>query len=293
MPVSEASLSPIIGMLGRPRIGDPTELLIEVALAKLELDWKLVSAEVTSADLAAVVAGVRGMNWRGLLCGPPHKEAILRHLDHFSPDVDLIGAVNCVVTRPDRSLEGFNTEGAALCGAVERYRPVAGLRAVIVGAGTTARAVAVALAQRGASHLSIVSRARNRAKALTDLIHDRLGVTAAPTLWEGKIPIPPETRLIVLASHPSEESGAQEDYAPEIRNLAPGSIVCDLAIQSDPTSFMHLAGQQGYTLISGNDILIRTILAAVFHWTGRDATVGLLQASLENYWRLALGTRTG
>ncbi len=80
-----------------------------------------------------------------------------------------IGAISCVVVRPDGSLSGTNNDCYGFIHAIEQEQP--GWRAdagpiVVIGAGGGSRAVCYGLAQEGAKEIRLVNRTLARAKGI-------------------------------------------------------------------------------------------------------------------------------
>jgi 3-dehydroquinate dehydratase/shikimate dehydrogenase len=102
-------------------------------------------------DLKDFLASRRTLGVRGLSVTIPHKEKILRFLDDCDPLAEKIGAVNTIVVRGGGKLYGYNTDYVGVLRSLERHMPLRGSRALIIGAGGAARAVAFALVQAGAA----------------------------------------------------------------------------------------------------------------------------------------------
>src|SRR5260370_28522276 len=81
----------------------------------------------------------------------PHKQTILKHLKECEPLAAEIGAVNTVVVRSDGSLYGCNTDYVGVLRALEKKLRIKGSRALIFGAGGSARAPPFALSPAGAN----------------------------------------------------------------------------------------------------------------------------------------------
>src|SRR5688572_3589889 len=99
-------------------IGDPVEHSLSPAIhnAAFEAggcDWTFLAFRVTSAELAAAMAGVRALGIAGLSVTMPHKSTIASLLDRLTSTAATVGAVNCV-SREGDSLVGHNTDGDGL-----------------------------------------------------------------------------------------------------------------------------------------------------------------------------------
>ncbi len=131
-------------------------------------DGVMVPLQVSASGLPAAVAGLRAMaNLGGFVVTVPHKTAIVPLLDTLTPAAAQVGAVNVVRREADGTLAGQILDGIGF---------VAGLRAAgheprgrsvyLAGAGGAACAIAFALAEAGASRLTIHNRTVERAVGL-------------------------------------------------------------------------------------------------------------------------------
>lgn len=89
-----------------------------------------------------------------------------------------IGSVNLIQRTAHGALRGFNTDGEGYARSLEEMLPLAGANVVLIGAGGTARAIALSLTERGAQ-VTIMNRSVSRARTLAV----RLGGVA----WAGEL----------------------------------------------------------------------------------------------------------
>ena len=85
--------------------------------------------------------GIRALGFHGVKIGEPFHETVIEHLDELTEAARRCGSVNCITTEGDR-LVGDNTEGLALVELVRQQITPIGRRAMIIGAGRLARAIA-------------------------------------------------------------------------------------------------------------------------------------------------------
>src|SRR4051812_18437475 len=113
------------------------------AFAALSLDHHYELSDVSADELSVAVAALRGEGVVGANVTVPHKEAVIPLLDEVDDLAERADAVNTIVTRDGR-LIGSNTDIPAIRDEIERLND-APRRAVVLGAGGAARAVAIAL----------------------------------------------------------------------------------------------------------------------------------------------------
>src|SRR5438132_9678109 len=103
-------VSLLTGSFSTPAAGNPTVVIVEAAYRHRGLDARYINCEVSPESLGDAVRGARAMGWAGFNCSLPHKVAVITHLDRLAVSAEMIGAVNCVVSR-DGELVVENTDG--------------------------------------------------------------------------------------------------------------------------------------------------------------------------------------
>lgn len=282
MPAPTSFLSEVVALFGRPVAENPTQYMLEQAFAALGLNWRYVTLEVSPAKLADAVRGMRAMNFAGANCTIPHKIAVMEHLDEITPTAAKIGAVNAVVRRPDGSLLGENTDGKGFIrSVVEAGADLKDIRAVVLGAGGAARAIAVELAVAGAGHVTIVNRTAERGVELVRQVRERTGVSTTFTPWADDYCVPTDTQLLVnatsIALHPNVDDLVPVDYS----SLRTGMLVCDVIPNPPDTPFLRAARAAGATALDGLGMLVYQGAIAFRMWTEHDAPVPVMRAALE------------
>jgi shikimate dehydrogenase len=271
----------LVGVFGFPVAENPTQAMIEPAFADLGLDWRYLTVEVRPEDLGDAVRGARAMNWRGFNCTIPHKVAVIPHLDRLNPAAEIIGAVNCAINR-DGELVGDNTDGKGFVQSLTAVRPIQGVRAVILGAGGAARAIAVELALAGAADITIVNRTASRCETVARLITDRTGVNSHAVIWEGKYQIPEGTDVLINAT----AIGLFPDVNAEIpiakATLHSRMIVCDVIPNPPRTHLLREAQQSGCVTLDGLGMLVNQGVIGIRLWSGREPRVEVMRRALED-----------
>src|SRR4030042_1478475 len=156
-----------IGLIGMPLGHSTSPVVHQAALDHCGVEALYELWETEPEELCAAVERMREDDCLGANVTIPHKERIIALLDSLDPPAKRIGAVNTVVNRDGR-LQGYNTDILGFVHALRRdgdFDP-RGCRAVVLGAGGAARAVAVALIDGEAASLTVTDVDQERAAAL-------------------------------------------------------------------------------------------------------------------------------
>src|SRR6202040_4402745 len=153
----------VFGVIGDPIDHSLSPLLHNTGFAARRVD--AVYLPFLVRQLGDFLSAVPEFGIRGFSVTIPHKQAILKHLRECDPLAAEIGAVNTVVVRSDGLLRGCNTDYIGVLRALEKKLQIKGCRALIFGAGGSARAAAFALARAGAM-VGICARREKAAKEL-------------------------------------------------------------------------------------------------------------------------------
>jgi shikimate dehydrogenase len=270
----------LTGVFGQPIAENPSQPMVEAAYRHHGLPWRYLTIEVAPADLRDAVQGARAMGFCGFNLTIPHKIAVIPHLDGLGESARLIGAVNCVVRRGDR-LIGENTDGKGFVQALRRSTDPAGKKAVILGAGGAARAIAVELALAGASALVIVNRGRERREALIELLRSTVTVTATGVPWAGDYAIPGDAQLVVNATSIGLFPDVDARLPVEVASLRPGMVAADVIPNPPRTRFLRDAAARGCLVIDGLEMLVAQGAIGIAAWTGIAPDAQVMRASLE------------
>lgn len=156
--------------------------LWNAAFAALRIDARYVALDVEATRLGDLLQAIgESPSVLGVNVTVPHKLAVIAYLDELDESAKATGAVNTIAREPSGALVGSNTDGIGFVetllnpqfgDSAPLFATLAGIDALVLGAGGSARAVAFALAQRLADGaLLIANRHRETAQALAQEIH--------------------------------------------------------------------------------------------------------------------------
>ncbi|MDB4971813.1 MAG: Shikimate 5-dehydrogenase alpha [Myxococcaceae bacterium] len=275
------------GILGWPVEHSRSPAMHTAAFRARGLEATYAHFPVHPDDVADAVRGLKALGLRGANVTVPHKEAVIRYLDHVTPEARAIGAVNTIVRDVDR-LIGHNTDAPGLARSLDDAGvDIAGARALVLGAGGAARASVVGLAGRGASRIAIAARRIEQAEQLVRDLQPSCGRTvleATVLTREALADELHETTLLVqstsatLASSP-DAAGFAASLAIEL--LPAAAAVVDLVYRPRITAVLARAEERGLKVVDGLGMLLHQGALAFELWTHMPAPLDVMRAALE------------
>ena len=271
--------SELIGLFGFPVDENPTVVIMEAAFKVLELNYRYNTMLVYPEDLETAVKSLKALHMKGTHITIPHKVSVIPYLDRLTDTADLIGAVNTVYEHHGQMV-GENTDGKGFIKSLEDEQiKITGKKAVILGAGGAARAIAVELALAGAQKIIIVNRSRDRGETLVKLINEKTTAHAEFTLWEGCYNVDDDTDILVnctsIGLYP-DTNVPNIDY----NTLKSTTVVCDIIPNPLHTRFMAKAQACGCKTLDGFSMLINQAAVSFKLWTGIDAPVEIMKMAM-------------
>jgi 3-dehydroquinate dehydratase/shikimate dehydrogenase len=248
----------VYGVIGNPICHSLSPLLHNTGFATHRVD--AVYLPFLVEKLADFLAAIPDLGIRGFSVTLPHKQSILRHLKECEPLAAQIGAVNTVVVRKNGSLYGCNTDYVGVLRALEKILHINGSRALIFGAGGSARAAAFALAQAGAT---VVICAR-REKAAFELAH-AVGGEVIPRRALRTQFFDAVLNATPVGMHPNHGISPLKSAELNCR------IMMDLIYRPQKTQLLKLAERKGIRTVSGVEMFIAQGVAQWEIWMEKRA----------------------
>ncbi len=241
--------------------------------------WEYDAHEVDAAGLAAFV-GALGEEWRGLSLTMPLKEVAAEVATTVDDVARRTAAVNTLVRRVDGGWDATNTDVVGVVRALAPHLPAGAGRALVLGAGATARSAVLALAELGVTTLTVRARDTGRAADLLAWALDlgtgiRNGSVAALGPW-----VTTRDDVVVSTLPGSAGEVAAAGVPPEHRG-----VLLDVVYAGWPTPLARAAEDAGMTVVSGLDMLVHQAAEQFRLFTGHappfDAMAAAGRAALE------------
>ncbi len=253
------------GIMGWPVAHSRSPALHGFWLERHGIDGAYVPMAVRPEDLAPALRALPVLGFAGCNLTLPHKEAALRIVDHVDPLASSIGAVNTIIVRADRSLEGQNSDAF---GFIENLRDAlpgwSASRgpAAVVGAGGAARAILAALLEDGAPEIRLVNRTAARAAALAA----EFGAAVLPVSWQKRSEALAGAALLVNATNQGMAGMAPLDLTLDALPL--DAIVHDIVYVPIETPLLVAARQRGNPVVDGLGMLLHQARPGFAAWFG-------------------------
>ncbi len=241
--------------------------------------WEYDAHEVQADALAAFVGGL-GPDWRGLSLTMPLKEVAAEVATTVDAVAHRAGAANTLVRRDDGGWDATNTDVVGVVRALAPHLVGAPSRALVLGAGATARSAVLALAELGVTTLTVRARDTGRAADLLAWALD-LGAGIRNGSVAGLGPWVTTRDDVVVSTLP----GSAGEVAAAMVPAAHTGILLDVVYAGWPTPLARAAAGAGMTVVSGLDMLVHQAGEQFRLFTGHDAPLEAMAAA----GRAALG----
>jgi shikimate dehydrogenase len=263
-----AGTTRLVGLIGQPVSDSLSPRMQNAAFAARGLDWAYVPLPVEDGRVEAAVAGLVALGFAGANVTAPYKTRVLAFCDELDEIATRAGSVNTLVVE-DGVVIGSSTDGEAVRAVDPR-----GKRALVLGAGGAAQALATALADAGVEAISFAARRPDAAVALASRMRS----------------VAPEATVGVIETWPPRKTDADlvVNCTPirDERLLRPqaGQGIVDLGYRAGgrPTALVEAAREAGCDpVVDGLEVLALQGGASFERWTGVPAPLDVMRAALD------------
>ena len=260
--------------------GDPVRnvrlpRLFNAVFDRFGIDAVLLPMQVPLRDFAVFFkSAFLARNVRGMVIAPPHKPLVVDLLDGCGLFGRVAGSVNVVRRTENNELEGDLFDGEGLVGALDHFNiPFRGKRVLILGAGVSAAAIGVALAEGGtvdgAEHIAFYDTSAGKAAGVAaklDAFFDA-GVEVVDSNA-------PEGFDLVINATPL---GLDENDAlpVDVARMDGHAALFDILLRNQPTPLVRAARARGLNAQAGFEMLIQQMPHYLAYFGHADAAQGV------------------
>ena len=204
-------------------------------------------------------------NIKGANITVPHKEEAFKQADEIVGLAKDIGAVNTYINENGK-VKAYNTDAPGFMKAIQEYKDIKS--AIILGAGGTAKAIAVAFKEAGIK-ITILNRSDNRLDFFKEL---------GCTIYNWNSFKCDSYDLVVN----STSAGLKDDNYPTskgiLENILENSKYAVDCIYGKVTPFLQLSKEKGLECKDGEDMLLYQGVIAFEYFTGQNASNEVIKA---------------
>ena len=247
----------LIAHLGYPTEAFKAPMIYNPYFEQAGVDAVVVPMGVRAEHYAALLRPLfRLENIRGALVTMPHKVTTAALLDDVTPTVKVAGACNAIVKRGDGSLAGdmFDGEGFVR-GVLRKGRALAGVRALVVGAGGVGSAIAASLAAAEVAALGLFDTRADVAAELARRLREHYRQIDVRTGSND----PAGYDVVVNATPLGMREGDPMPF--DVERLTPGTLVGEVVMKEEYTPLLRAAMARDCPVQVGTDMLYEMIPA--------------------------------
>jgi shikimate dehydrogenase len=255
----------LAGVMGWPVAHSRSPVIHNHWIRQHGLNGSYVLLPVQPERLGDAVRGLRALGFAGCNLTIPHKVAAMALMDRVDPLAARIGAINTIVVEADGTLVGYNNDAygyiQSLLDAQPDWRADAG-PVTVLGAGGAARAILVALAERGAKEIRLCNRSLDKAEALAT----EFGAPIRTVPWEQRADALDGCALLVNTT--SLGMAGQDALELSLEKLPSHALVSDIIYVPLETPLLAAARQRGNPTVNGLGMLLNQARPAFERWFG-------------------------
>jgi shikimate dehydrogenase len=272
----------LFGIMGYPIEHTKSPVMHNAAFEALGMQAVYMPFSVRPEDLGKATMSLRALNISGVNVTVPHKGAVIEFLDELDPAAKQIGAVNTIVQR-NRKLYGYNTDGPGFMLSLHKdgHFDATNKKAVVLGAGGAAAAVAMSLAGAGTRRLVIANRDKRRAEVLAKRVQKFFDREVLPVaLDEGRALywLIRESDLLVNATSVGLNPKDRLNLNPN--SFHPKLFVFDVVSQE--TALIKMAKKKGLKALDGVGMLVSQGARSFEIFTGKRAPFRVMKSAVES-----------
>ncbi len=260
----------LAGVMGWPVMHSRSPMLHNYWFKQHELAGTYVPLAIRPEGLAAALRALHPLGFAGCNLTIPHKQRAMTIVDEVDTLARSIGAISCVIVRPDGSLAGTNNDCYGFIQNIKQEQP--GWRAdagpiVVIGAGGGSRAVCYGLALEGAREIRLVNRTFARAKDIAE----EFGGPIKALPWERRHDALEGAAIVVNTT----SCGMVGQIALDIKldKLPKTALAADIIYIPLETPFLAAARQRGNRTVNGLGMLLNQGRPAWKVWFGIEPEV--------------------
>lgn len=260
--------SSIYALIGNPITQSFSHLIHNSVFNKMNLNAVYVKMAVMPHELEVVFYELRKFGFNGLSVTMPLKEKIKRFV------ADAHDEVLNTVSFENQSIRGWNSDGRGALDLLEKKEAVKGKKIVLLGAGATARSIAMEAQKRGAN-LTILNRTFSKAEKLGAEVKGK----AFPFSHFQQVA---QEGYDILIQATSVGMGDDATLPLPTHLLRENRVVMDVVAWPRMTPFLKMAQKKRCKIITGIEMWIEQAVGQYRYWFKKESLVQELEKHLKS-----------
>ncbi len=268
-----------IYIIGYPVRDTAARGVLQAACDHLNLDTCCEEWEFEDAtELQRVANYFRREEVLGAIVTMPYKESVIPFIDRLDEQALRIGAINTIF-KYEGKLIGHNADAIGFLQALIHeggFEPK-GKRAVILGAGGTARACGIALASAGMSSITVVNRTLSRGYDLASILKQPCPDVRVMGYEDKHLKEAIQNSDLLVNCTPfGMKFGPLEGQCPIGRLIPRGQMVYDVVYKPGQTPLLNIAREAGAQSLNGLPMVVRGLIGMFRLFTGEEPPVHIM-----------------
>lgn len=252
----------IYGLIGDPVAHSVGPLFHNDQFKRLGYNAVYVKFKCTSGEVGEFFNLIKTLNIKGLSVTMPLKSSLpdfVEYVDDVTQSLRIVNTLNF----KNGHVQAFNTDAPGALAAIRKHMTVKNKKILIIGAGSTAKAITVALSNAG-SHVKIINRTEKNAAMM---VHGMQGVAPSLSLlMREKLKAREHQFDLVINTIPSYPES--QDFISEIvtHSLSSTTVAMDCTYNPEETLFLAAAKKMGSPLIFGKELFREQAIRQLSVW---------------------------
>jgi shikimate dehydrogenase len=258
------------GVMGWPVMHSRSPMMHNYWMVQQGLSGTYVPLAIRPGTLEPALRALHPLGFAGCNLTIPHKQDAMGIVDDVDEVARKIGAISCVVVRPDGTLFGTNNDWRGFVGNIKAAQP--DWRAdtgpiVVIGGGGGARAICYGLLAEGARDIRLINRTRARAEAIAKALGGPITVLD----WAGRHDALDGAAMLVNTT--SQGMVGMDPLDLRLDALPRAALVADIVYTPLETPLLAAARTRGNATVNGLGMLLHQGPPAWKLWFGLTPTV--------------------
>lgn len=262
------------GVLGWPVAHSRSPLIFAHWFDEHNIKGSYEAHAVAPQDFVSYMRALLKQGFCGVNVTVPHKQAAFALADETDDMARRLQAVN-LLSFTDGRIIGKNTDALGFMANLQENIETQSVShgtpadwqnrpACVLGAGGAARAIIIALADKGVPEIRVANRTTEKITALA-LLLDGLKTKLTPIAWDNRAAALSDCGLLVNATTLGQQGQPPLDVS--LSNLPPSALIYDIVYAPLETELLKNGRAGGHICIDGLGMLLHQAVPAFADWT--------------------------